>query len=205
MPVSAASPAFVQDGERGTQIYNEGQLQINNNVFLAANGAGQDDRADAILFYLNNRSCEYYNLFVGGFETSDCERFFVDVNRALTEYTSPEIKAMFGALSAESIERIKTFPSLVMNENRFISRRNIDPEQNAFYGFVSDIVPQSTGIRILFQKLLQLPQQDINRFWRELDIQCPDGHGELERSHWAIKRVNLLDELRRAELVPAQY
>jgi ABC-type xylose transport system substrate-binding protein len=207
----AAPPTYVNHAEHGVQVHNAGQLQINNNMILLAGGDNNSNLAAnaiiaALQAYMTNKSNEYYSLFVTNYDGWENGQFFVMPERALTDesYILPEIKKRLASLDSAAKAEIKTFPSLFMAENVILSGREIDPNQVAYYGFVTEIAVQRMGVKIAFQKLSQLSQQGVNRIWRELDIQCPNGYGELTHSHWSVKNVNLLDELKRAGLISAQ-
>ena len=116
-------------------------------------------------------------------------------DRALTESIDPDLKSQLASLSEPAKARIKTFPSLFMSE---LDKTNT--EQIAYYGFVTNVCVQRNGIRIEFQKLGGLPQHRLNEVFRELALEGRPHINELSRTHWTIKRIDLLDELRIAGL-----
>lgn len=137
-----------------------------------------------------------FNFFVLGTEQYDGPTFMVPKNRALTESTSEEIKALCAALTPEAIEIVKTYPALFCSENRHFTKT--DPDHMAYYGYVTDIKVQDNGIKIYFTKLNQVPQQLLIDIAAELCIGGAKAYNELSRTHWAIKRVNLVEELEKA-------
>lgn len=144
-------------------------------------------------------SSEYYNLFVLGgeiFSAFSSGHFLVPKDRALTECVSPDIKTVVNSLHAEAIEFIKTLPSIFMSENTGYGRS--DDMQEAFFGMVSDVRVQMNGIKICYQTLNAISQRRLIDLMRELDIQGRSSFSELSRTHWAIKHVNLVEELRDA-------
>lgn len=190
--------ALSQVGDRNIQVAHANTVNHAVNIFppnsLCSNNGG------VVRFTL---STEYYNLFVIGEEAFDGAHFTIEKERALTiaEGIAPEISAMFACLNEEAILRIRSFPSLFASENHLYGRT--DTDHLAYYGFVTDIKVQENGIKIYFQKYLPLLQQSINENAAKFAIKGNLGFNELNRTHWAIKRVNLLEELRDAGLVPA--
>jgi hypothetical protein len=137
-----------------------------------------------------------FNFFVLGTEQYDGPTFMVPKNRALTESTSDEMKAQCAALTPEAIEIVKTFPALFCSENHNFTKT--DPDHMAYYGYVTDIKVQDNGIKIYFTKLNALPQQVLIDLAAELCIGGAKAYNELSRTHWAIKRINLVEVLEKA-------
>lgn len=139
---------------------------------------------------------DYYNLFVIGIETFADGHFIVPKDRALTESMTTENKAQFSVLTDEAIARIKTFPSLFASENHHYGRT--DDNHQAIFGLVNEVRIQDNGIKIRFNPLWQIPQQRLNEISCNLAIEGASSFNELNRTHWAIKRLNLIEELRAA-------
>lgn len=139
---------------------------------------------------------DYYNLFVIGTETFSDGHFIVPKDRALTESMTPENKAQFSALTDEAIARIRTFPSIFASENHYYGKT--DDDHQAIFGIVKEVRIQDNGIKIHFQSLWPIPQQRLNEIIFQLAIDGTTSFNELDRTHWAIKRVNLIEELRAA-------
>lgn len=137
---------------------------------------------------------EYYNLFVicnsnaylGG-------KFIMPPERSLTEYVSHEVKRQFCPLNEAAISQIKAFPTLFVNENNL----GENPNQEAFFGFVTDIKVRDNGINIYFQKLAAIPQTTLIENAPALAID----EIEFSRTHWTIKKLNLREELTEAGIV----
>ncbi len=66
------------------------------------------------------------------------------------------------------------------------------------YGYIKDIKMQDNGIKVYFQILNQIPQQALIALAYELNIGKPYSLTELSRTHWAIKRINLVEVLEKA-------
>lgn len=142
---------------------------------------------------------EYYNLFVMGGETFTAfsgGHFIVEKDRALTENVSPDIKKAVSSFHAEAIEFIKALPTIFAGENTHYGRS--DDTQQAFFGMVTDVRVQDNGIKIYYQTLNAISQKRLNELMRELAIEGSPNFNELNRTHWTIKRVNLIEELRDA-------
>ncbi|MFV0330716.1 MAG: hypothetical protein ACK5KL_12995 [Dysgonomonas sp.] len=147
----------------------------------------------------NSFSNEYYNLFVIGgeiFTQFTQGHFIVPKERALTESVSPDIVNLVNSLSHEAIATIKTFPALFADENCMYGRA--DSSQYAAYGFVTDVVKQDNGIKMYYQTLNAIPQQKLNEMAFNLAIAGTSAFNELNRTHWTIKKINLVEELRYA-------
>lgn len=137
-----------------------------------------------------------FNFFVIGTEQYTEPSFIVPKNRALTESTSPEIQAQCATLSPEAIAVIKTYPAIFCSENHHFA--TTDPDHIAYYGYVKDIKIQDNGIKVYFQILNQLPQQALIDLSEDLCIGGARAFTELSRTHWAIKRINLVEVLEKA-------
>ena len=180
-----ATPTFItQDGNKNTQVTHA------NNVNIIP-GAPANTKV-AI-------NTEYYNLFVVGNESFSNGHFIVPKDRALTEYMSPEAKAQFSNLSIAAISQIMSLPSIFASENHRYGKT--DDSHQAYFGIVTDIKPQDNGIKIYFRSYSAIPQQRLNELAFELAIQGSRSFNELNRTHWAIKRINLIEELNKAGVI----
>ena len=142
---------------------------------------------------------EYYNLFVLGIEEFEKPYIKVPRDRALNQYMTKETMAAFDALTPEMIARIKTMPSLFMAENRQYGHP--DDDQRVIYGFVSDIKIYDNDVKIYFCGYRSdIPQKAINDLLEELGISDNSSFNELNRTHWSIKRVDLIQELCEAQI-----
>ena len=182
-----------------TVIHNSGDdlTLINNNqggtinfVFAPTNGA--------LYNAATKISSEYYNLFVVGDESFNEGFFLIDKERALTvsEGVAADISEQFASLSPEAQALIKTFPSIFASENHQYG--HTDEAQLAVFGVVTDIRIQENGIKIYYQRFCNIPQQRLNEIMLRLAIKGSSSFNELNRTHWTIKRINLIEELRAA-------
>lgn len=144
---------------------------------------------------------EYYNLFVIGDETFEHDHFLVPAERALSKgWTSEELREQYGTLSDEAIESIKTFPALFMPEAQWQRARAGDGQQ-VFFGFVDGVRKQDNGIKIRCQLLWPIPMQQISYIGFELGmLNMTRGISEMNHTHWAIKHINLKEELTDAHI-----
>ncbi|GHU53474.1 hypothetical protein FACS1894132_05740 [Clostridia bacterium] len=178
---------FTNSGENGVQIANQSGAIVN--VYLPGANGTVYNAATLI-------STEYYNLFVIGDEPFNDPFFLIGKDRALTtsEGIAADISAQFAALTPEAIAAIKTFPSLFASENHQYGCT--DADHFAFYGMVTDVRIQENGIKIYYQKFSSVPQQKLNEIAFNLAIKGTSSFNELNRTHWAIKRIHLIEELR---------
>lgn len=137
-----------------------------------------------------------YHLFVIAGEDFSTGRFFVDPTRALTEYTSDELKQRYQHLTPAAIEELKRFPALFMAENEEFGKATSG--QYAYWGYLTDIRVQDNGIRITFTRICPVPQQKLNENNNHFGIFSRSRFSELNRTHWALKRVNLHESFNEA-------
>ena len=197
-PPQKAQPVPVtltQTGNDNTQIaYVQNYDGTTNQTVLIVQGASPAGGTVVGQGVTLNYDC--FNFFVLGTEQYDGPTFIVPKDRALTESTSDEMKALCAALTPEAIAIVKTFPALFCSENHHFTKT--DPDHMAYYGYVTDIKVQDNGIKIYFTKLNAFPQQVLIDIAAELCIGGARAFNELSRTHWAIKRVNLVEELEKA-------
>lgn len=141
----------------------------------------------------NLKDKKYYNLLI----TADEEAWFgktykMELSRFL-EFTDTSVRNIFQNLENENIiNEIQEFPCLFLNE---IGRGDF-----GYIGRMSNLKIRSKYIGFTFEKMKKIPIENIKRLGFELDIDVSKrGITELHRTHWAIKKVNLLDELKELE------
>lgn len=164
---------------------------ITNNMYFA-NGDGRQQVITGC--FGTNR--EYYSLFVQFDEQFyDSGYFYVMKNRALnTTLTSDYIRDEINALEPDAVERIKAFPAIFCSENHQMGKT--DDDQLAYYGLVTDIKVQDNGIKIYYKILNTFKQQILNEHLFDLGIDGNNKFNELNHTHWAIKRIDLVGTLR---------
>ena len=185
------STILVQTGERSVQVAQAQNVNHVVNLFMPAMTPGQIGSGASV-----NLNMDYYNLFVIGDETFCDGHFIVPKDRALTECMSQEAKDQFSALGKDAVSQIKTFPSIFACENHGYGKT--DDTHQAFFGFITDVKIQDNGVKIYFRPLSTLPQQRLNEIAFKIALQGASAINELNRTHWAIKKVNLIEELKAA-------
>lgn len=127
---------------------------------------------------------ELYNLLISADENAwESSYVIFDVERCLREYTEMSILEKFGKLGEAEIAEIKKFPCIFAYEDF----RNKD----ASVGYITDILVRQVGVKISYRKIAILSYENLHNLQFELDIQ----NWEFNRTHWAIKKVNLYKEL----------
>ena len=141
----------------------------------------------------------YYNLFVMGGEPFEHDHFIVPADRALTSHwTAEDLRAELGALTEDAVEKIKTFPALFMPEAEKYYAEASEGQQ-VFFGFVDGVRVQDNGIKIRCQLLWPIPMQQISDIGFELGMKdMTRAISEMNHTHWAIKRIDLIEELKDA-------
>jgi hypothetical protein len=180
---------FNQTGNKNTQIAHANNVNQVINIILPSITQSTGGLINSSVSL--NR--EYYNLFVIGEEDFQGEHFIVPKERALTESMSVEAKELFSSLSDDAIAQIITFPSLFASENHQYGRT--DDQHIAYFGLITNVKIQDNGIKIYFYKLAEIPQQKLNEISIKLALERASSLNELNRTHWAIKRIDLIEEL----------
>lgn len=130
-----------------------------------------------------------YNLLVSWDPQSwNGEPWQVEADRAVREYTDKAIIEKYGALELGAIEALKRLPCIFAYE----SGRQLPPK----FGVVRNIIKRQGQVRIEYELIPVNPflsAADLEGLLFELDI----GKWELNRTHWAVKDVNLAKELHR--------
>lgn len=131
-----------------------------------------------------------YNLLMSGDETTwDSDTKIYDVDRCLREYTEKDVFEKFGKLGKEEISEIKKLPCIFAYEDYC--------QKDASIGYITDILVRQVGVKITIQKLEVLPIATLHQLQFELDIK----NWEFSRTHWAIKKVNLYEELQKVGIL----
>lgn len=195
---AANVPATVvnQNGEKNVHIDHADTVNQNITFSFPYIARTPDGRMQPTARNINRN---YYNLFILGAEPFDTDHFIVPLDRALSSYwTSDELRAELGELSNEAIEKIKTFPALFMPEAEGYYAKASE-EQQVFFGFVDGVRIQDNGIKIRCQLLWPIPMQQISNIGFDLGMKdMTRAISEMNHTHWAIKRINLVEELKDA-------
>ena len=188
LPVTG-QPQVVQTGNDNVTIPNYGTVNLTVQQQFATMPAFGGS------FYVPVRvNREYYNIFVIGGEEFDKPYFKVPRDRALTHLMSKETMDRFAEMTQENKEEIKTMPSLFMAENRNYGKA--DDDQMVIYGFVSDLKIYDNDVKVYYCGYkIDIPQQRLNECLEELGLVGDNRFNELNRTHWSIKRCDLIQEL----------
>lgn len=130
----------------------------------------------------NTSSSEYFNLIIG-YDSFEKDYIIVDNARALTEYISDEVKGEFSGWTVDAIEKIKKLPTIISME------RDGTDEQQAVFAFIKDIKVQDNGIKVYFQRYFPIQFAFLKENLSELAMNL----FELTRTHWTIKKIDLLE------------
>lgn len=192
--------SFTQTGNNGTQVGHADTVNNNFNVSVVDTSAFNSD--GTINKTSTQLSHEYYNLFVLGRDTQFdglIGSFIVQSDRVLEKgYTEEKIRNQFIYLTEVDRETIKTYPALFMSENREYGEASAN--QMAYWGRVTNIYAHGKDTKIKYHFLKEIPQQKLNELSSELCLARARSFNELNHTHWAIKNVNLLEELSDAHI-----
>ena len=180
---------IIQTGADSVAIPNYGNLNLTVNQYYT-----QMPYFGGNVYVPPKVDREYYNIFVVGAEEFDRPYFRLRRDRALTELMTEETKRKFEKPTEENLARIKTMPSLFMAENMKYGKA--DDGQMVIYGFIPDLKIYDTEIKVYYCGWgMKILQQKINDLLAELQLDGNDKFNELNRTHWSIKRCDLIEEL----------
>lgn len=190
-----------QHGSNGVQIAHADTVHAPTILI----GTVQPTSAPGLTAQQHSLSADAYHLFVTNDDPFEDNRFLVDRCRALNEneYTDEDFVDDFASLSPEAIETLKTYPAIVTTENHDYGET--DEDHLAFWGFLNKIRVRSNGIRITFTPVHPFPLQRLNENAGLFGIEARSRFSELNRNHWALKRVNLLRAFTEAEIPYTPY
>ncbi len=133
----------------------------------------------------------YFNLIIG-YCPVEKDYIVIARQRALSEYISEDVRTEFAALDEKAIEKIKKMPAIISSE------REDDDGQQAAFAFISDIRIQENGVKIYFQRYFSIPFSFLIENQSALAM-----HGfELTRTHWTIKKIDLIEVMHEAGVFP---
>ena len=138
-----------------------------------------------------------YNLLVSSDENSwDGKPFRLELTRCVREYTEDTISDTYGKFTPTQINVIRRFPCIFAYE-AFCKK---DPK----FGLIQDITKRQGQLRVKYEIIdLEkfLTHTDLTNMSFELDID----KFEMNRTHWAIKEVNLANELVTKDIVLPEW
>jgi hypothetical protein len=129
-----------------------------------------------------------YNLFVSGdADQWNGKPFKIEITRCIREYTSSNLTRCFGNLEDSSLNQLKRAPCIFAYE----TSNKLPP----MFGYIREVTTRKGLVRIQYDIRKVEPfltDDDLQDMKFELDID----NLELNRTHWAVKEVNLPNELR---------
>ncbi len=129
-----------------------------------------------------------YNLFVSGNDEAwEGEPYLIETSRCVREYTDTGITKRFAELDATAIGELQRFPCIFAYESGC--------KKPPRFGVIRNITKRQEQVRIEyvikdFEPFLTV--DDLTTLAFELDIE----KYEMNRTHWAVKDVDLVRELR---------
>ena len=133
-----------------------------------------------------------YNLLVSGNDEAwNGEPFVLERNRVF-EYTVDQVREQFEALNEQQLTRLCSLPSIFAFENAV--------RQNAKIGRIDRVRHRDQEVRIEYsfvERLSEIAPEALEKLMWELDIT----DWELNRTHWAIKDVDVIGELLSAHVI----
>ncbi len=128
-----------------------------------------------------------YNLFVSGNDEAwQGESFILELGRCVREYTDKELTEKFGEFTHEQIEVVRRLPCIFAYE----SRCKKDPK----FGIVRQVTKRQDKVKIEYE-LDELEKFITHKDIEEMSFDLDISDWEMNRTHWAIKNVNLAKEL----------
>ncbi|MFA4880375.1 MAG: hypothetical protein WC650_02020 [Candidatus Doudnabacteria bacterium] len=128
-----------------------------------------------------------YNLIVSGSDESwNGDPFILETARCVREYTDQDITEKYSKFTQSNINEITRFPCIFAYEDRC--------RKNPKFGLIKEIAKRQKKVKIVYEIIdleIFLTYSDISDIQFELDI----SDWEMNRTHWAIKNVNLVKEL----------
>lgn len=133
------------------------------------------------------KEAPYYNLLVNTEIDWDNNTVTFPVERFL-EYSSPRFPKVNKAFFDEYLQEIIQYPALILNEHQTVLQENLQ-----YAGCIGLITGYSLNNRYLsakFQPFKSISLKDVLSIQAQLDL-SQYGYTEFDRTHWAVKNVNL--------------
>ena len=130
-----------------------------------------------------------YNLFVAyDVEAWDSGTWVTDIYRCVREYTDDSLTARFGDFSAEQVNDLRRFPCVFAYE--VVQKK--DPK----FGVVRDVAFRQGGQKVRVEyDIIPLDPFLSAKQLSDLDVTLDILEWEMNRTHWALKDVDLPREL----------
>jgi len=134
-----------------------------------------------------------FNLLVSSnAEDWEGEGFILEVGRSVREYTDKEITEQYGDLTPEQVEEIHRFPCIFAYETQC--------HKNPKFGIIRDIIRRQGKVKIEYE-IVSLEKFISHDELLEMSFDLDISEWEMNRTHWAIKNINLPKELARKGII----
>lgn len=188
-PANTNGYTYTQTGQKNVAVGYA--ANVVNNVYVLSSSTPEKQGA----FNTN-----YYNLFVLLREVDLSPGYFIMQEDRVLERgsTQEKIRQRYAGLTSADIEELKTFPAIIANENNGFGKT--DENQLAIIAAITGIRVQDNGVKVHFQPLFYISQNQLTQSAERFSLGRPVGMCALNRRHWAIKNIDLFEELREANI-----
>lgn len=194
MKTTGAQPApgnTTNIGSVDTMVAHADQVQ-NNYIFGGSGLLGTG--AVANLGAPPKMDMNYYNLFVLPPDSFINGGFRVQKTDALQD-TDGDVVRQLTTLGKNEQSLIRSYPTIVAMPNE--QWGTATPGCTVNYGFITSVQVCDTSILFGFMKLQEIPQSLLIDNAAQLGIGRASAYNEFDRTHWAVKKVNVVEELRK--------
>lgn len=190
IPADVKTAEITISGDNNNFVARAEKVENNVTIMLSNPRSRRGENSTRISL---NTDC--YHLFVVSGEDFLEPYFLVPKDRALTESTNDELKRKYATLRPEAIKELKRYPAIFADKNHLFGKTN--DEQNAYLGIITDVKIQDNGIKIYYRIFTAIPQRILNEQGFEFGICGAKSFNELNRTHWALKQINLKEALQK--------
>lgn len=130
----------------------------------------------------------YHLLVSGDNQNWQGEPWQIELGRCVREYTDREITETYGDFTPAQVDELRRFPCIFAYETVH--------KQNPKFGLIRDVTARQGQVRIEYEVHAVFPfltAEQLEALTFELDIR----KWEMNRTHWAMKDVDLAKELHR--------
>lgn len=128
-----------------------------------------------------------YNLLVAGNDEAwNGDPWIIETGRCVREYTDSEITKKYGDFTSSQVEALRRFPCIFAYEAGWKK----DPK----FGILREVVTRQGKVKIEYE-LVELAKFIGHKDLLDLQFELDISDWEMNRTHWAIKNVNLAKEL----------
>jgi len=128
-----------------------------------------------------------YNLFVSGNTDSwNGDPLIMELARCVREYTDNKLTSRFGDLTSAQVNELLRYPCVFAYESGH--------RKNPHFGVIRDVVMRQEHVRVEYDLIAHdrfVTAAELEELAFDLDI----SRWEMNRTHWAVKDVNLAKEL----------